>query len=71
MAVRMSGIQWQRSSYSTDGGGNACLEVARAGDMPVLLRESDEPDVIAVAAPAALAALLRAVKRGQLDRLAG
>ncbi|TDC75665.1 DUF397 domain-containing protein [Streptomyces hainanensis] len=67
----MSGIQWQRSSYSTDGGGNACLEVARARDASCLLRESDEPDVIATAGAVRLGALLRAIKRGGLARRIG
>ncbi|GAB2911447.1 DUF397 domain-containing protein [Streptomyces mayteni] len=69
--MSVSEICWQKSSYSPEGADNNCLQAARGRESVVLLRESDEPDVIAVAAPAALAALLRAVKRGRLDRLAG
>ncbi|MFH8789486.1 DUF397 domain-containing protein [Streptomyces roseoverticillatus] len=61
----MSIHSWQKSSYS----GNAanCLYVApgtAAGT--IRLRESDAPDLILTAPPAALRALIRAAKDGRL-----
>ncbi|MEU2211057.1 DUF397 domain-containing protein, partial [Streptomyces hygroscopicus] len=51
----MSYVQrWQKSSYSADGPGNACVELAHAPGAAVLLRESDDPDVIIATTPAAL-----------------
>ncbi len=64
----MSDIHWQKSSYSTNGGDNSCVELARQAGS-VLVREGDEPGVIAVASPARAAALLGAVKRGAFDGL--
>ncbi|MFF4736772.1 DUF397 domain-containing protein [Streptomyces sp. NPDC001262] len=60
----MSDIQWQKSSFSTDG--NDCIELAHAAGS-VLLRESDAPHVIATAERVGLRALVHGVKRGALD----
>ncbi|MFE7121588.1 DUF397 domain-containing protein, partial [Streptomyces sp. NPDC057654] len=38
----MTEMQWQKSSYSADAEGNACVELAR-GAGALLLRESDAP----------------------------
>ncbi|MDJ1133767.1 DUF397 domain-containing protein [Streptomyces iconiensis] len=56
---------WQKSSYS----GNAanCLYVAAPGEETVLLRESEQPDVVLTTTPARLTRLLAAVKNGALD----
>lgn len=64
----MSDIQWQKSSYSTDGTGNACVELARDRDT-LFLRESDDPGVITSADPARVRALLQATKRGAFDKI--
>lgn len=66
----MSDIQWQKSSYSADGPGNACVELALASDAAILLRESDDPHVIIATTPAALRALVRGIKTGEFDFLA-
>ncbi|KAK1179112.1 DUF397 domain-containing protein [Streptomyces sp. NBS 14/10] len=67
----MSDIQWQKSSYSADGPGNACVELAHASDTAILLRESDDPHVIITTTPVALRALMRGIKTGDFDTLAG
>jgi hypothetical protein len=61
-------IQWQKSSFSTDSEGN-CLELATQGD-DILVRESDNPDVIVQTSRAKLAAFLAGAKAGEFDHLA-
>ncbi|MCQ8827572.1 DUF397 domain-containing protein [Streptomyces malaysiensis] len=65
----MSEIQWQKSSYSADAEGNACVELAHAPSAAILLRESDEPQTVIATTPAALRALTRAAKAGRFDQL--
>ncbi|MET7902670.1 DUF397 domain-containing protein [Streptomyces sp. NPDC005355] len=66
----MSDIQWQKSSYSADAEGNACVELAHAPDAAaILLRESDEPQTVIATTPAALRAFTRAVKAGRFDHV--
>ncbi|WP_167501469.1 DUF397 domain-containing protein [Streptomyces malaysiensis] len=65
----MSEIQWQKSSYSADAEGNACVELAHAPEAGILLRESDEPGTVIATTPAALRALTRAAKAGRFDQL--
>lgn len=65
----MSDIQWQKSSYSADGPGNNCVELAHAPDASILLRESDEPHTVITTTPTALRALAVAVKAGRFDHL--
>ncbi|MET9296776.1 DUF397 domain-containing protein [Streptomyces sp. NPDC003077] len=58
---------WRKSSCS--GGGNGdCLETAAGSDGRVLLRESDEPDVVVSATSAPWAGLVRAVQAGWFER---
>ncbi|MHC3821647.1 DUF397 domain-containing protein, partial [Streptomyces sp. DT9] len=38
-------IQWRKSSKSADAEGDNCLELAESGG-EILMRESDNPDVI-------------------------
>ncbi|KAF4409582.1 DUF397 domain-containing protein [Streptomyces lycii] len=59
-------VQWRKSSFSEHSDGN-CLELAshRGG---VLLRESDEPDVVLTVNPATLRSLVAGAKQGQFDR---
>ena len=56
-------MQWQKSSFSGIEGGN-CLELAHH-EGRILLRESDSPDMVVIAAPARLHTLLRAIKIGR------
>ncbi|MFD8338230.1 DUF397 domain-containing protein [Streptomyces solisilvae] len=65
----MSDIKWQKSSYSADGPGNNCVELAHASDAAILLRESDEPGTVIATTPAALRALTRAARAGRFDQL--
>ncbi|MGR3938084.1 DUF397 domain-containing protein [Streptomyces sp. BRA346] len=60
--------QWRKSSYSGDAANN-CVELAHGPDAAVLLRESDDPDVVIATAPAALRALVRAARAGRFDQL--
>ncbi|MFE5124678.1 DUF397 domain-containing protein [Streptomyces sp. NPDC056669] len=62
----MSQLKWRKSSFSTDVHQN-CVELAAVTD-GIHLRESDEPDAVLRTSPAALGALIRAVKVGRLDR---
>lgn len=61
-------IQWHKSSFSTDSEGN-CLEVAAVGD-EILVRESDQPDLIIKTTHAKLAAFLAGAKAGEFDHFA-
>ncbi|MFD5385057.1 DUF397 domain-containing protein [Streptomyces sp. NPDC127074] len=61
----MSDLTWQKSSFS-DGAGPNCVELAAAPG-GIHIRESDEPDAVLRTGPAALGALIRAVKAGRLD----
>ncbi|MGW3568612.1 DUF397 domain-containing protein [Streptomyces sp. NPDC000941] len=67
----MSHIQWRKSSYSADAPDNACVELAHTPGSAILLRESDDPQVIIESSPAALRALIRGIKTGEFDSLAG
>ncbi|MCZ4126000.1 DUF397 domain-containing protein [Streptomyces sp. H39-S7] len=59
-------IVWQKSSFSGPDEGQSCVELApRAG--AVLLRESDDPDVIVRTTPTALRAFLQAIRDGLFD----
>ncbi|GAA1432428.1 DUF397 domain-containing protein [Streptomyces thermospinosisporus] len=59
-------IQWRKSSYSEQAGN--CLELAVV-DGHVLVRESDEPDVVVRTTRANLAAFLAGAKAGEFDEL--
>ncbi|WP_262700144.1 MULTISPECIES: DUF397 domain-containing protein [Streptomyces] len=67
----MSDIRWQKSSYSADAEGNACVELAHALNAAVLLRESDDPGVMITTTPAALRGLVARIKTGGFDHMAG
>jgi hypothetical protein len=60
----MHGVVWQKSSYSNEGVN--CVNVAAAPTRTALLRESDAPETVLTTTPAALRALLGAIKRGPL-----
>lgn len=66
----MPETNWQKSSYSSDGDGNACLELTTALGA-IHLRESDTPAVVLRTDPAPLAALLghiKSVRKRQLSQ---
>ncbi|GAA0951084.1 hypothetical protein GCM10009574_062780 [Streptomyces asiaticus] len=67
--VEMTEVNWQKSSYSSAGDGNSCIELAFIGTT-VALRESDEPRTVLTTSPARLGALLQSIKAGALDHLA-
>ncbi|MGP4113642.1 DUF397 domain-containing protein [Streptomyces sp. 4N509B] len=60
----MSANPWQKSSFSSNDGNKDCLELASTGGGPLLLRESDEPEVVIASHPMRVAALLGAIKGG-------
>jgi hypothetical protein len=57
----MTGLRWQKSSYS-EGGADTCVEVALDETGTPRLRESASPGTVVTASPSALAALLDLVK---------
>ncbi|MCP9208709.1 DUF397 domain-containing protein [Streptomyces cucumeris] len=66
----MPEMTWRKSSYSTQGDGSSCVELASIPGGGVALRESDDPDTVLTTTPARLRALLDAVKAGAFDHLA-
>lgn len=61
-------IQWRKSSKSSNAEGSDCLELAEHGG-EILLRESDNPDVIVRTTRAKLRAFLGGAKEGEFDDL--
>ncbi|WP_405684363.1 DUF397 domain-containing protein [Streptomyces sp. NBC_00057] len=57
----MSGLHWQKSSFS-DAGGNNCVEVAVAEGTDIAIRESESPERVVTTNRAALRALVLGVK---------
>lgn len=57
---------WRKSTYSSNS--SNCVNLA-ASDRAVLLRESDDPDVVLTTTPAALRAFIRGAKAGDFDRI--
>ncbi|MFJ1826996.1 DUF397 domain-containing protein [Streptomyces sp. NPDC088178] len=57
----MSGLHWQKSSFS-DAGGNNCVEVAAAEGTDIAIRESESPERVVTTNRAALRALVLGVK---------
>ncbi|MFJ2440594.1 DUF397 domain-containing protein [Streptomyces sp. NPDC087658] len=58
-------IKWQKSSFSDPGG--QCIEVAEHGG-GLLVRESDDPNVITTTSRARFAALTAGIKSGLFNR---
>ncbi|MFG2370824.1 DUF397 domain-containing protein [Streptomyces sp. NPDC048504] len=54
-------VNWQKSSFSGSGDGNACLELATT-PTAFHLRESDAPTTHLTTTPTALAALLDGIR---------
>ncbi|MCC3777777.1 DUF397 domain-containing protein [Streptomyces sp. UNOB3_S3] len=55
----MPDIVWQKSSYSSAGGGDECIELAATDPRTLHLRESDTPTVTLTLSRRTLRALLR------------
>ncbi|MDJ0344627.1 DUF397 domain-containing protein [Streptomyces sp. H10-C2] len=64
----MSEINWQKSSYSGQGDGADCVELATVAGT-IRLRESDDPQAIVTTTPAKLKAFLLGVQTGRFDHL--
>ncbi|MEU3460272.1 DUF397 domain-containing protein [Streptomyces sp. NPDC006733] len=64
----MSEISWQKSTYSGQGDGASCVEVAVVAGT-IRLRESDDPGVVLTTTPARLAEFLDSVRTGRFDHL--
>ncbi|MCL7376418.1 DUF397 domain-containing protein [Streptomyces sp. 35G-GA-8] len=62
-------IQWRKSSKSSNAAGSDCLQLAEH-DGQILMRESDNPDVIIRTTRAQLRAFLDGAKQGEFDNLA-
>jgi hypothetical protein len=62
----VSSLNWQKSSYSSEG--NNCLELATAPDGTLRLRESDDPMTALALRPAGLRSLLATVRQEIPDR---
>ncbi|MEV6423091.1 DUF397 domain-containing protein [Streptomyces sp. NPDC051662] len=62
-------IQWHKSSKSSNAAGSDCLELAEH-DGQILMRESDNPDVVIRTTRAQLRAFLDGAKQGEFDNLA-
>ncbi|MFI1190725.1 DUF397 domain-containing protein [Streptomyces californicus] len=62
-------VQWRKSSKSSGVEGNNCLELAEHGG-EILLRESDNPDVVVRTTRTKLRAFLGGAKEGEFDDLA-
>ncbi|RKN70206.1 DUF397 domain-containing protein [Streptomyces klenkii] len=60
----MGQAKWQKSSFSGNGPGNDCVEVAGLLNV-VMIRESDEPSRSIAASPEAFAVLIRRLKTGE------
>ncbi|WP_420719468.1 DUF397 domain-containing protein [Streptomyces sp. RTd22] len=69
--MEMHEVHWQKSSYSSAGDGNSCIELASIGPDAIALRESDDPGTVMTTTPAKLRPLLHAIKAGEFDHLAG
>ncbi|MFE9627024.1 DUF397 domain-containing protein [Streptomyces sp. NPDC006527] len=59
---------WQKSSFSGSGDGNACLELAST-PTTLHLRESDTPATVLTTTPAAVAHLLAGIREVPLPPL--
>ncbi|WP_069466318.1 DUF397 domain-containing protein [Actinacidiphila rubida] len=62
-----SALLWQKSSYSGNEDGHACVEVAIGGASTVAVRDSKDPEgSVLTFTPAAWADFLSAVREGTL-----
>ncbi|MCD7438681.1 MULTISPECIES: DUF397 domain-containing protein [Streptomyces] len=56
----MTDLTWQKSTYSEEG--SACVYLAATPTGPILLRESDEPEILLTTLPRQISALISALK---------
>ncbi|MEU4891651.1 DUF397 domain-containing protein [Streptomyces sp. NPDC044780] len=63
----MSECRWQKSSYSVEG--SNCLYVATGERDTIMLRESEQPEVVLSTTRARLRTFIRAAKAGQFDHV--
>jgi hypothetical protein len=56
---------WQKSSFSGGGDGNACVELA-AAPQAIHIRESDAPSTQLITTPTPLTHLLHGIRSGTL-----
>ncbi|WP_432096062.1 DUF397 domain-containing protein [Streptomyces sp. bgisy100] len=61
-------INWQKSSFSGADNNQSCVELAPV-DGAILMRESDDPDVIVTTSVEKLRAFVLGVKAGEFDHL--
>jgi hypothetical protein len=59
----MTEQNWQKSTYSEEG--SACVYLATTPTGTILLRESDEPEIIVIINPKQLGDLISGLRRGQ------
>ncbi|MCX5078924.1 DUF397 domain-containing protein [Streptomyces sp. NBC_00424] len=62
------GINWQKSSFSGADNNQSCVELAPHRGA-IVMRESDEPDVVVTTSVAKLRAFILGVKAGEFDHL--
>ncbi|MFJ7998665.1 DUF397 domain-containing protein [Streptomyces sp. NPDC096310] len=62
-------VQWRKSSKSSNAEGSDCLELA-VHEGEILMRESDNPNVVIRTTRAKLRAFLGGAKEGEFDDLA-
>lgn len=62
----MREIAWQKSSYSA-AGETSCVELSAPAPDALLIRESDDPNVMLSTPLTAVRALLLTIRTGQLD----
>ncbi|MFJ9692840.1 DUF397 domain-containing protein [Kitasatospora sp. NPDC101183] len=63
----MSGLHWQKSSFSGSNAGGNCMELAVDTEGVRHLRESDEPGIVITTATHQLRDLILSAKAGELD----
>ncbi|MFE2032717.1 DUF397 domain-containing protein [Streptomyces scopuliridis] len=61
-------ISWQKSSFSDEGA--QCVEIAEHNG-EILMRESEDPNVVTVTSRSKFAAFIAGVKAGEFDHFAG
>lgn len=61
----MPELRWQKSSYSQEA--SSCVYLATAPDTTLRLHESDQPNVVLHTSRPALAALIAAAKKAEVQ----
>lgn len=59
-------VTWQKASFSGNGEGSDCIEIATV-EGTIRLRESDSPENVITTSPAKLRAFILGVKAGEFD----